>query len=271
MIENHELDNLMTNGEELEKLKSSRTTEQVLEILKKYNYTEDKEVFERELLEILQSITLDDENMHNISGGRLMKTKTLSMMLGSLMALNGAGFMSAGAVTENQSLLNNVDTKTVAQIGLGAAVVGSLWGLKEIVTSRRDNKTFKLNSIQQRIYSDTKKLSEMILKYVEDYITKNSEMPAIDLDINDPEHRKILDLIRDIRTAWITMYEKDQQNKLNDQEKEKVIGNSIGQLYSAPSDSKIFVYIFPVEINTHALSNLFGYLPVEKSYMSAGC
>ena len=30
MIENHELDNLMTNSDELGKLKSSKTTEQVL-------------------------------------------------------------------------------------------------------------------------------------------------------------------------------------------------------------------------------------------------
>ena len=238
MIENHKLDNLMANREELEKLKSSKTTEQVLEILNKYNYKETKEVFERELLEILQSIKLDDENMHNVSGGRLMNTKNLSMVLGSLMALNSAGFMSAGAVTEKQkntekssveSLLNKVDKKTVMHIGLGASVVGSLWALKEIVTPRRDNTTlrdnttFKLNSNQQKIYDKTKQLIDMILTYVENYITKNETMPKCALTDSDPEQEKILEMIESIRNDWLNMYENKDNKPATDETTEELL------------------------------------------------
>ncbi len=272
MIENHELDNLMANGEELEKLKSSRTTEQVLEILKKYNYTETKEVFERELLEILQSIKLDDENMHNISGGRLMKTKNLSMVLGSLMALNIAGFKSAGAVTENQknpgkysvgSLLHNVTKQDVAKIGVGAAGIGLLWTLKEIVTSRRDNTTFKLSSIQQKIYGNTKKLIAMILNYVKDYIDKNKTKPGEELNIEDPEHKKILKLIGEIRNDWLTVYEHTGGKKLDPAQKKSVIENEWEQL-----DGK---NVFSVEINNKAVEDLFYGLPVGKTWVCKEC
>ena len=272
MIENHELDNLMTNGKELEKLKSSRTTEQVLEILKKHNYTETKEVFEKELLEILQSIKLNEENMNNISGGRLMQTKNLSMMLGSLMALNSAGFMSAGAVTEKQkhnekysvgSLLNNVDTKTVKHIGLGAAGIGLLWAIKEIVTLKRDNTTFKLSSIQQKIYDNTQTLSEKILKYVEKYISTYNEMPATELTNDDPEHQEILELIGEIRNDWLNMYDNNKGPKLETERRKKLIENK-EEPFSGGS-------VLSVRINQDAVENLFRGLPVGGTQMGIIC
>ena len=53
MIESNKLDNIINNKSEAEKLCKLETTEEVLDLLRKYNYNETKEVFERELLEIL--------------------------------------------------------------------------------------------------------------------------------------------------------------------------------------------------------------------------
>ncbi len=69
MIENHGLDTLINSSEEIERLKKTETTEQVLEILKKYNYEESAEVFKKELLEILHSIELNEEDMKSVLGG----------------------------------------------------------------------------------------------------------------------------------------------------------------------------------------------------------
>ena len=271
MIENHELDNLMTNSDELEKLKSSKTTEQVLEILKKYNYTETKEVFERELLEILQSIKLKGEEMKRVSGGRILNTKNLSVVLGSLMALNSAGFMSAGAVTEEQkntkkysveSLLNKVDTQTVEHIGLGAAGIGLIWAIKEIVTTKRDNATFNLTSIQQQIYSDTKKLSEMILEYVRDYIRKQTGMPAIKLKSADPAQKKILELIREIRNDWLAVYE-DTKKKIDLETKKEVTENRKKRVYGQT--------VYPVDVDANAVENVFYGLPVKETLVIEKC
>ena len=281
MIENHELDNLMTNGEELEKLKSSRTTEQVLEILKKYNYTETKEVFERELLEILQSIKLNEEEMKNVSGGRLMKTKNLSMVLGSLMALNSAGFMSAGAVAEKQkntekysigSLLNNVDTNTVRDIGIGAALVGSLWAFTGLITKGTQNKTFTLTEEEQKIYDNTKQLSDMILKYVRDYIEKYKEMPDTELDINNPDHSQMLDMIMEIRLAWISMCEREDGRGIDQNAKKLAAENKKTNFrkycdFVTESDSDTRT----VEICSYAIEQLYYGLPIGDVEMKKHC
>lgn len=46
MIENHELDDFVYEEKLKEKLCKLQTSEEVLELLKKYNYNESKEVFE---------------------------------------------------------------------------------------------------------------------------------------------------------------------------------------------------------------------------------
>lgn len=273
MIENHKLDNLMANREELEKLKSSKTTEQVLEILKKYNYTANKDVFERELLEILQSIKLKGEELKRVSGGKIMNKKNLSMVLGSLMALNSAGFMSAGAVTEEQkntkeysveSLLNTVDKKTVKHIGVGSAGIGLLWAIKEIVTSRRDNTAFKLTSIEQKIYSDTKALSDMILEYVRDYIKESHSMPEKYLDIEKPHHTEILQLIKNIRNDWLDGYARTEESQPCHPYKKYLLENT-GVIVGNRTEA------YSVEITENAVADLFYGLPVGETTVHGRC
>ena len=53
MIENHEFDDFVNNEELKEKLCKLQTSEEVLELLKKYNYNESKEIFEVELMDLL--------------------------------------------------------------------------------------------------------------------------------------------------------------------------------------------------------------------------
>ena len=197
-----------------------------------------------------------------------MKTKNLSMVLGSLMALNSAGFMSAEAVTEEQkstkrysveSLLHNVDTKTVTHIGLGATGIGLLWALKEIVTSSRDNTTFKLNSIQQRIYDNTKILSDMILAYVENYITEHHKLPERILNNTNTEQKKILDLVKSLRQAWLDEYYNPDNERLTEDAKKSIFANeqvTIGKRK-----------VNRVRLDIMALANLFDGLAVGKTHL----
>ena len=146
MIENHGLDNLINSSEEIERLKKTETTEQVLEILKKYNYEESAEVFKKELLEILHSIELNEDDMKRVSGGNTKNTKYLSAVLGGLVAINGVGVLPAKAFTKKEekntsrSFLNKVDKSDAKKIGGGATlgVLGTalVWAIKEFVTKK---------------------------------------------------------------------------------------------------------------------------------------
>ena len=53
MIENHEFDDFVYEEKLKEKLCKLQTSEEVLELLKKYNYNESKEIFEVELMDLL--------------------------------------------------------------------------------------------------------------------------------------------------------------------------------------------------------------------------
>ena len=67
MIENHEFDDFVNNEELKEKLCKLQTSEEVLELLKKYNYHESKEIFEVELMDLLKEF-VDEEELSKASG-----------------------------------------------------------------------------------------------------------------------------------------------------------------------------------------------------------
>lgn len=70
MIENNELDGFVNNEELKEKLCKLQTSEEVLELLKKYNYNESKEIFEVELMDLLKDY-IDEDELLKVSGGGL--------------------------------------------------------------------------------------------------------------------------------------------------------------------------------------------------------
>jgi len=72
MIENHGLDDFVNKEDLKEKLCKLPTSEEVLELLKKYNYNESKEVFEVELMDLLKEF-VDEEELLKVSGGKLNK------------------------------------------------------------------------------------------------------------------------------------------------------------------------------------------------------
>lgn len=82
MLENNKLDGLINNKSEAEKLCKLGTTEEVLDLLNKYDYNETKEVFERELLEILQDINLTEEELNKVTGGRISHRQAIAKFLG---------------------------------------------------------------------------------------------------------------------------------------------------------------------------------------------
>ena len=82
MLENNKLDGLINNKSEAEKLCKLGTTEEVLDLLNKYDYNETKEVFERELLEILQEINLTEEELNKVTGGKISHRQAIAKFLG---------------------------------------------------------------------------------------------------------------------------------------------------------------------------------------------
>ena len=102
MLEKNKLDNLINNKSEAEKLCKLETTEEVLDLLKKYNYNETKEVFERELLEILQ-ISLNEEELNSVTGGRISHRQKLAALLG-VISLTGAINIPTEAASTKKSV-----------------------------------------------------------------------------------------------------------------------------------------------------------------------
>ena len=76
MIDNHELDGFVNNEELKEKLCKLQTSEEVLELLKKYNYNESKEIFEVELMDLLKDY-IDEDELLKVSGGGLTERTSL--------------------------------------------------------------------------------------------------------------------------------------------------------------------------------------------------
>lgn len=70
MIDNHELDDFVYDEKLKEKLCKLQTSEEVLELLKKYNYNESKEIFEVELMDLLKDY-IDEDELLKVSGGGL--------------------------------------------------------------------------------------------------------------------------------------------------------------------------------------------------------
>ncbi len=102
MLEKNKLDNIINNKSEAEKLCKLETTEEVLDLLNKYSYNETKEVFERELLEILQ-ISLSEEELNSVTGGRISHRQKLAALLG-VISLTGSINIPIEAATEKKSI-----------------------------------------------------------------------------------------------------------------------------------------------------------------------
>ena len=76
MIENHELDDFITNKELNNKLRTSKTFDEILGLLKEYNYNESKEIFEVELMDLLKDY-IDEDELLKVSGGGLAERTSL--------------------------------------------------------------------------------------------------------------------------------------------------------------------------------------------------
>ena len=119
MIENHELDDFVTNTDLSNKLRNTKTSEEVLELLKKYNYNESKEIFEVELMDLLKEF-VDEEELMKVSGGKNNK-KSFSNIVTSL-AITGSLCMPVQGVTgvqqKEKQKQKQEDTKSSYSVGL---------------------------------------------------------------------------------------------------------------------------------------------------------
>ena len=115
MIENHEFDDFVNNEELKEKLCKLQTSEEVLELLKKYNYNESKEIFEVELMDLLKDY-IDEEELLKVSGGGADR-KNFSKMITSL-ALAGTLCVPAQGVTGKEQRSTITNRKSSYSVGL---------------------------------------------------------------------------------------------------------------------------------------------------------
>ena len=117
-----------------EQLCKLQTSEEVLELLKKYNYHESNEVFEVELMDLLKEF-VDDEELLKVSGGKLNK-QSFSNIVTSL-AVAGSLCMPVQGVTGVQQKEKQEDKKSSysirlpkkEEVGLGVAVASGIIGL----------------------------------------------------------------------------------------------------------------------------------------------
>jgi len=163
MIGNHELDDFVNNEDLKEQLCKLQTSEEVLELLKKYNYHESKEVFEVELMGLLKEF-VGEEELLKVSGGKLNK-QSFSNIVTSL-AITGSLCMPVQGVTGVQQKEKREDKKSSYSVGLppkekaglgvcGIVGVGVLLGevLRRKVFAKKD-KHYKV--ITEQKYKDMK-------------------------------------------------------------------------------------------------------------------
>lgn len=284
MAENNKFEELMNNRQELERLSKIKDISEVLDILNKYGYNGNKHDLERDLFEMLQG--LSEEDLQNISGGKILNKKYLAGLMGGLTMMSSMGLRTSAQVEKQSnvktksetSFLNKVDKKMMGIVG-GSFAVGGIFVealnlmFRKTTIEYKENlvepkvieekvikgTAFELNETQQKIYNNTKKLSEMILRYVEDYIKQKKTMPEEELTIDEPKHKAILNLIREIRADWLDVYENNAELTLIDEYKKTILENK--ELW------KHGQYIYEVRLNTSAIENLFYGLPVGKTKM----
>ena len=211
MLENNKLDGLINNKSEAEKLCKLGTTEEVLDLLNKYNYNETKEVFERELLEILQDINLTEEELNKVTGGKISHRRKIAKFLG-VVSLAGsinmptttagrAAPVSAVAKKKEKSsgwlshpTENRVAKASAAMIGTSCLLgLGSLlfYGGKKLLgssdadsTQIAENKTTKQHTpvieeqtAHKKLHADTQELPAII----DSLITGQSQLSKINI------------------------------------------------------------------------------------------
>ena len=211
MLENNKLDGLINNKSEAEKLCKLGTTEEVLDLLNKYNYNETKEVFERELLEILQEINLTEEELNKVTGGKISHRQAIARFLGivslagsinmpSTMAGNAAPVSAVAKKKDKNSgwmshpTENRVAKASAAMIGTSCLIgLGSLlfYGGKKLLgssdadsTQIAEHKTTKQHTpvieeqtTHKTLHAATQELSAIIDGLVND----SSQLSEIDI------------------------------------------------------------------------------------------
>ena len=284
MAENNKFEELMKNKQELERLSNITDISEVLDILNKYGYNGTKQDLESDLFEILQG--LSEEDLQNISGGKILNKKYLAGLMGGLTMMGSMGLKTSAQEGNHSnvqpksetSFLNKIDKTTMSIVGGSFAVGGifvealNLMFRKPKIESREKvveekvieeeiikDTDFALNEKQKKIYDNTKKLSEMILKYVKEYTEQHKKLPSPKLTTEKEEHRSILGNIRQIRQDWLDVYDNKAERALPAEYKTEILENR--ELWKKGNS------IYPVEIATYAIENLFYGLPVGKTKM----
>ena len=187
MIGNHELDDFVNNEELKEKLCKLQTSEEVLELLKNYNYNESKEVFEVELMDLLKEF-VDEEELLKVSGGGADR-KNFSKMITSL-ALAGTLCVPAQGVTGVQQKEKQKDMKRSYSVGLPpkekvavgvAGIVGVGVILEEILRRKVFAKKDKnCGEITEQEYTEMREHFMKIATRPQDCKTEDFERYTID-------------------------------------------------------------------------------------------
>lgn len=161
MIENHEFDDFVYDEKLKEKLCKLQTSEEILELLKEYNYNESKEVLEVELMDLLKEF-VDEEELLKVSGSGDDR-RSFSKVMTSL-ALAGSLCIPAQGVTgiqqkEKQKYKKSsysVGLPPEEKVGLGVAVASGIIGVGVILEEVLRRKVFAKKDKHCRVLTDQK-------------------------------------------------------------------------------------------------------------------
>ena len=291
MAENNKFEELMNNTKELERLSKIKDISEVLDILNKYGYNGNKNELERDLFEILQGLSEDD--LKNISGGKILNKKYLAGLMGGLTMMGAMG-LNTSAHAENQSkvktksdtsFFNKVD-KTVVGVAAGSLAVGGffveamnlLFRKDKIECRDRDPEVAKKQTVEnvitkidlplteeeQEIYNETVKLSKMLLDYAKEYFKPKNEYVSLPLDKSKPDHVEMLEQIKKVRVDFAHMYENDTGKTLPDKAYQRIAENTEGSLGNN-------LYIKSVELSIDSIFDVFYGLPIGNTEMFENC
>lgn len=158
MIENHEFDGFVYEEKLKEKLCKLQTSEEVLELLKEYNYNESKEVLEVELMDLLKEF-VDEEELLKVSGGKNNKKSFYNII--TSLAVAGSLCMPVQGVTGVQKKEKREDKKSSYSFGLppkekAGLGVGVILGVGVLLEEVLRRKVFAKKDKHCRVLTDQK-------------------------------------------------------------------------------------------------------------------
>ena len=291
MAENNKFGELVNNKQELARLSEIKDISEVLDVLNKHGYNGTKQDLEHDLFEILQG--LSEEDLQNISGGKILNKKYLAGIMGGLTMMGAMGLRTSAQVEKQSnvktksetSLLNKVD-KTVVGVAAASLAVGGIFVEAMNLLFRKNNIEYRDSDIkvgkgktvenvitridltltddEQEIYDETVNLSKMLLEYAKMYFKPKSEYVSMALERTNSAHVPMLDQIKKVREKFVHMYEDETGKTLPAKAYQRIFDNKTSDFGDNP-------YFESVKLSIDSISDVFYGLPIGNTRIWENC